>query len=106
MLRLFSKGGRIGNGILYGGAEATPNEREPLRSEGPQTYFVETDFGNHMRLSWAEVNEIFTVAGVMDYTYWRQERNYLRDQSNLIQAFEEGFSVSATDQTRSTEPRS
>lgn len=89
MLRLFSKGGRIGNGILYGGAEATPNEWEPLRSEGPQTYFVETDFGNHMRLTWAEVNEMFTIAGIMDYTYWRKERAELQSQSNLIQKMKE-----------------
>lgn len=91
MLRLFSKGGRIGNGILYGGAEATPNEREPLRSEGPQTYFVETDFGNHMRLTWNEVNELFTIEGVMDYSFWKQEREFLRQQPNIMQNMQQSW---------------
>jgi hypothetical protein len=46
-----------------------------------ELFFVETDFGNHMKLTWGEVMEMYTVAGWQDYELWRARRDELRQQT-------------------------
>lgn len=61
---------RNGNAILYGS--------EPSGFTGEQLMLVETDFGNRMKLTSRELNELFTVGQVVDYRIWQNERQQLR----------------------------
>lgn len=73
---------QVGNAIIYGGMDTNYDPSAPR--EG-QIFFVESDFGNHMKLSWAEICERWTVVGWQDYREWRQARDELINQPNLIQ---------------------
>lgn len=61
-----------GNAILYGAVE---------HPEVGQLMLVETDFGNRMRLTSGEVNEMFEIGEVRDYQTWRDDREHLRLQN-------------------------
>ncbi len=82
MLVLHTKdGSRVGNAIIYGG-DVRYFEAKP----GPlHIFLVETDFGNKMRLTWNEINELFTISHVEDYQLWKQER--LNKQENGFDEF-------------------
>lgn len=70
-----------GNGIMYGGG-ASPmtfdNDYEPRN-----LFYVETDFGNRMKLTWNELNELYEIIEVVDYKAWRQERSDLIASNQL-----------------------
>ena len=63
---------RNGNAILYG--------TEPSRYTGEQLLLVETDFGNKMKLTVGEVNELFTIGLVVNYQDWRNDRRALQQE--------------------------
>ena len=49
-----------------------------------ELFYVETDFGNHMKLSWSELTNMFEVVGVRDYDQWKADRDQLRNQPSYI----------------------
>lgn len=75
MITLITKdGSKVGNAILYGGGTAMYTQPEPKEQV---LFFVETDFGNHMQLSWAEIEELWTVGQAANYSRWRSDRDQL-----------------------------
>lgn len=69
MLALVTKDGRkVGNAILY---------RIETDARLGKLYSVETDFGNHMRLTKRELAEMFSLGLRTDYIRWRNDR-YVR----------------------------
>ena len=70
-----------GNGILYGGTRKM--YQNPFKEV--EVFFVETDFGNHMTLTWPEVIEMFEVVAVRDYDQWKEDRRQLQNEPNLIE---------------------
>jgi len=88
MLRLASKdGNKVGNAILYGGDDGmlTLGSMVGQVDEPKDRYYVETDFGNHMTLTWGEINELYDIKGVQSYDHWKSERQRLREEPNLIE---------------------
>lgn len=80
-----SDGRQHGNGIMYGGTRKQYfgfSETEPHTDH--EVFYVETDFGNHMTLSWTELTDMFDVVGVRDYQKWKADRAYLQSQPNRI----------------------
>lgn len=75
---------QVGNAILYGGERRT-YDIKPDEHVETELFYIETDFGNHMKLNWKEVMEMFTVAGWQDYGSWREARAKCIDQPNLVQ---------------------
>lgn len=73
-----------GNGIMYGGGTKIYNTIGDFVQK--EVFYVETDFGNHMTLTWGELNEMFEVVGVRDYGNWRMDRSQLQSQPNLIES--------------------
>lgn len=74
-----------GNGIMYGGESKSYDIAAMLGGDKiHELFYVETDFGNHMKLSWNELNEMFYVVGVRDYQQWRTDRNYLLSQPSYL----------------------
>jgi hypothetical protein len=71
---------QVGNAILYGGEHKIYDSPKDEVHEA-ELFFVETDFGNHMKLTWGEVMEMYTVAGWQDYELWRASRDELRQQT-------------------------
>lgn len=77
MLLLQTKdGSRIGNAILYGGGT-----RVYVNADIPAVvlYFVETDFGNHMRLTWKEILDQFEIGPAQDYRRWKENRRHIQN---------------------------
>ena len=66
-------GSRIGNAIVYA-VRGIPKFGELI--------CIETDFGNRIRLTLSEVDEMFTLAERRDYREWKRDRAAL--QSNEI----------------------
>lgn len=64
-------GQRVGNGILYA--------KEPSKYR-PEVMLnlVETDFGNRMRLTDAELDGYYTVGPETDYNRWKSDRDETR----------------------------
>lgn len=100
----FSEGGRQhGNGIMYGGCKKeNPAFMHQIMQETAdysgieshyEVFYVETDFGNHMSLSWSELNSMFEVVGVRNYFQWLADRKYLQSQPNLVELSENGRSL-------------
>lgn len=73
---------QVGNAILYGGDHRIYGFPVGEVSEA-EVFFIETDFGNHMTLTWAEVEAMFTIAGWQDYAEWRKARRQLQEQPPL-----------------------
>lgn len=61
---------RNGNAILYG--------TEPSKFTGEQLMLVETDFGNKMRLTNNELNELFIMGRPRNYQEWLTDRRLLQ----------------------------
>jgi len=83
---------QVGNAILYGGDHRIYGTMPgsiggiPLGEVSEaEVFFVETDFGNHMTLTWGELEQMFTIAGWQSYESWKAARNELRHQPNLYQ---------------------
>jgi len=96
MLRLLTKGGgRVGNAILYGGDDGMIDLASMIGQVGEpkDIYYVETDFGNHMHLTWDEVQEMFYINGVQSYDRWKEERARLQQEPNLIEQREQRNSL-------------
>jgi hypothetical protein len=75
-----------GNAIMYGGETKQYDLPTMLNNHEPyELFYVETDFGNHMKLSWSELTSMFEVVRVMDYERWKMERSDLRNQPNYMQ---------------------
>jgi len=72
----------VGNAILYGGEHKIYGFPVKEVNEA-EVFFIETDFGNHMTLTWGEVSEMFIVAGWQDYAEWRKIREDLLMQPPL-----------------------
>lgn len=71
MITLLTKDGkRTGNAIIIGG------EDEPADS---YLFHVETDFGNRIKITAEELNEMFTLGRVCSYTEWDADRRRLRE---------------------------
>ncbi len=78
MLILYTKNGTKGtNAILYGGEDFSPHHDGPV-------YFIETDFGNHIRLSFEEMWSRYTIGPVRNYDEWRQDRQSAIDNQNRM----------------------
>jgi hypothetical protein len=76
MLILTTKdGSRFGNAILYGGGPSCYAVGETVN-----LFFVETDFGHKMRMTWNEVNEMFNISRVCSYDEWANDRANLQIQ--------------------------
>lgn len=75
---------QVGNAILYGGDRKLEFD-DKLSVIDNEVFYVETDFGNHMTLTWREVEEMFTIAGWQSYEDWKAARRALQSQPNLIQ---------------------
>lgn len=75
---------QVGNAILYGG-EAKIYGHPMGEVNETEIFFIETDFGNHLTLTWGEVMEMFTVAGWQHYDDWKRARHNLQQQPNLIE---------------------
>jgi len=75
---------QVGNAILYGGSRKCYNIK-PDDTVETELFYIDTDFGNHMRLTWNEVMEMFTVVGWQDYGSWREARAECMSQPNLIE---------------------
>lgn len=71
-----------GNGIVYGGTTAMLNDEK-------DTFFVETDFGNHMKLSWAEILEMYEIVRWTSYERWKADRADLQQSPNLFEQMRE-----------------
>ena len=90
-----SQSGNHGNGILYGGgckenpgfmrAVMDPEQDSSGVDSHYEIFFVETDFGNHMKLTWGELTAMYDVVGVRDYGQWKADRLYLQSQPDLLQ---------------------
>ena len=72
----------VGNAILYGG-EFRQYKHPSDAPHSAEVFYVETDFGSHMTLTWGEVEEMFTVAGYQPYDEWLKARDELRQQLPL-----------------------
>lgn len=74
-----------GNAIMYEG-ESKRYDFPAILNEGEvyELFYVETDFGNHMKLSWSELTSMFEVVGVRNYDQWKADRNELRAQLSYI----------------------
>lgn len=71
MLTLFTKDGtKTGNAILIGGR---------LNLDGKYVFLVETDFGNRIEITGAELVEMFTPGRICEYESWDRDRAELRD---------------------------
>lgn len=79
---------QVGNAICYGGDHKIYGFPVGEVSEA-EVFFVETDFGNHMTLTWGELENMFTVAGWQDYGEWRAARAQLQEQPPLRTQSEE-----------------
>lgn len=90
-----------GNGIMYGGGrKENPAFMAEIMSGSltggftpdshNEVFFVETDFGNRMTLSWSELTRMYDVVGVRDYRVWRAERQHLIDQPPMDQDYIDG----------------
>jgi hypothetical protein len=88
MITLKTKdGSKTGNAIIYGGedpmdslASLQARTFNGVCDEPKPLFFVETDFGNHMKLSWTEIEEMFTIGQTMDYSFWHAKRAELHEQ--------------------------
>lgn len=75
MLTLLTKDGRkSGNAIIYGGED---------HPELGQLFYTETDFGHHQKMTWAEIEEFWTVGRLCDYKTWRGDREFLHTKPML-----------------------
>ncbi len=90
MITLLTKDGtKTGNAIIYGGDDFvnvySPKVILDLEPGTPMKpiFFVETDFGNRMKLTWSEIEELFTVGRVCPYDQWKADRNSLREQNAI-----------------------
>lgn len=78
-------GSKVGNGIRYG----TELSRYV---EGTVLNLVETDFGNRMKLTNRELEELYTVGPERDYDQWKKDReevqlnHRIEDQTNAYEA--------------------
>lgn len=70
-------GSRVGNAIIYGGETRWCEHTH----ENVHVFLLETDFGNHMVLTWREIEELYTIGRYCDYQQWREERARLTDES-------------------------
>lgn len=71
MITLFTRNGsKTGNAILYGGQDRDDPQDPPL-------FYVETDYGNHMKLTWSEIMSMFAVGRPCSYDDWRADRREL-----------------------------
>lgn len=103
---------QVGNAILYGGDHRIYGTLPgtiggiPLGEVSEaEVFFVETDFGNHMTLTWREVEEMFTVAGWQDHDEWRAARAELQNQPRLRTKNEEERLRDALFETAFNAPR-
>jgi hypothetical protein len=62
-------GSKFGNAIVF------KVEYDPF---GHALHHIETDFGNMMKLSDREVDEMYTVGELIDYPTWLDERARIR----------------------------
>jgi hypothetical protein len=73
MLTLISRRKRkdsiLGNGILYGFGVS--------QHDGSAQFLVETDFGNHLRLTNTEFDELFRPHQPCSYRMWKLEREQI-----------------------------
>jgi len=82
---LYTKDGtKSGNAILIRQIEPTELKDIPclntyLADTGQKLYWVETDFGNNMRLSTNEINEQFVFGPHRNYNDWLRDRQALID---------------------------
>ena len=81
---LFTKNGQItGNAILVREIDEeetnklAPSLTDYLKNTNQKLYWVETDFGNTMRLSTNEINGMFTYGHEQDYDRWSAARRQL-----------------------------
>lgn len=87
MLTLHTKDpDRTGNAIIV--REIAPTESTLVEYfQGRKLWLVETDFGNRMKLTDQEIDEMFIRANHVDYQHWLNERterrmaNYLEDRN-------------------------
>lgn len=68
---------KVGNGILYAKETSSYQPHVTLN-------LVETDFGNRMRLTDDELDELYTVGPERDYAQWRADRDSVR-LNNTVQ---------------------
>lgn len=81
MITLKTKDGRkTGNAIIFGGGYS--------KHTGDPVFYIQTDFGNHMTLHWAEIEDMFTIGHVMDYSEWQVSRSRCADDTRI---FHESF---------------
>lgn len=92
MITLLTRdGSRVGNAIIYGG-----ETRDYPAADGRfevNVFFVETDFGNHMVLTWKEIEELFTVGHCCDYQEWRKGRAHLIAEDRTLVMPNTGWSI-------------
>ena len=90
---------KVGNAILYGGMQGSPLPRFP-NDEMPHIFFVETDFGHHMKLTWSEIEELYTVSHFQDYHQWRSERAKLHERTNHMEDLASGTMMTYSEFTK------
>jgi len=77
----------IGFAIIYGGKKdgvLMVNEDQFRLTEWDRI-FIETDFGNHLSISQVELANTFELLSRQSYDRWRNDRDALRQQPNLIE---------------------
>jgi len=76
-ITLFTRDGRkIGNAIIYGGG--------PSEYCDDYLYFIETDFGNRLKLNLKEVEDWFHWGHIHDIDEWRNNRIKLQEQEDEV----------------------
>lgn len=85
MLTLLTKDGtKTGNAIIYDGDDGISWERMIGEfSEPKPLFYVETDFGNRMKLTWREIEDWFTIGRIQDYKKWKQDQADRREQNEI-----------------------
>lgn len=78
-----------GNGIMYGGGTSPMLSFDDYQQR--ELFYVETDFGNKMKLTWTELTTMFDIVSVVDYKVWRAERAELIQQDDMDSLIERGF---------------
>jgi hypothetical protein len=82
---LFTKDGRrTGNAIVI--KEIQPSSvsmKAHLAKDNQKLYLVETDFGNRMKLSTNEINEMFDPGPKQSYKKWASDRAELREEVKI-----------------------
>jgi len=77
MITLYTKDGtKVGNGIILS-MEKSEHCNDTL-------CYIETDFGNRMKLNYSEVNTLYVLGEMRSVAEWRTAQFELRQQNHII----------------------